>query len=695
MSDALSLTGDPELDASVPRQPRVLPEISWLALSSTRVLAAGSLNATLLPARLGETSLFAMLERLDGRHSLAELIGPGQASQDDHRRFLRLLFRAGLLEEAPNADSNVNTPSFHALVMDQTRRHPTRAEAIAASQRPVQVVGASQGLPGALAAGGIQVVPGHTHGGDIAFQLAVLDRSGALPDEACLQPSRPVLPVRLHGMSIDIGPWLYAHGGCTLSDLQRHIAAEPVNEEMANGTDTMILEAIAAHTISLLVAGTSPIVIASSLYRIRVDGEGLASERVALAPLADALDDVSDSLRDRLRARAESSMPALRHVGTKSHEAHHSPRNLLAALEIQEAAVQPLEVLPGLGARRTLSLRRMLSTAFGYTRPRGGLLRRRCPSGGNLGSPEPLIWVAANGRLRVYRYVALAGRLEQVSDSALDTPGSPDVGMVCLGNQEKLARKYGRFSDTLVHLDGGVARAYWLQAARVESVRTSEVPPGALPGAVQALIDSRSYHYKAVWAMRLFDAPLLARLDPARPLARRRLARAVDMRRSLRVFRNSASESDGFSRQVLRSRPSPGEALTREVLDSIVPIMRIRSHTSVQFHRIDHGGLLRPLPLLGDADDLFLQRSLDRAPFAVFLLAPLEPLLRAGGETALDAALLAAGQWVGALWLSLAPLGLGGCPCGAAVESDLLRALPPQWSAHQLLFSFVAGQPGT
>lgn len=690
MSRSIALTGDPELDASIPIWPRVLPEISWVPLSPTKVLAAGSLGATLLPSRLGETSLLDLLSRLDGRSTLAALIGGDDKRHEDHRRYLRLLFRAGLIEETCDTPSTAS--SFHALTMDQTRVHRDRREALHSSQRPILVAGAAPALIRALKATGLRIcheedVP------EIALQLLVLDPDGVPRNAAWSHRSLPVLPVRIHGGVLDIGPWLAPRGGCSLADLQRHIAREAVAADPSAPVDPPLLDALCAHTVSLIVARASPITIASTLYRVRVTAEGPVSERIAVSSLLNALHDAPQALKARLTARAEGAMPALRHVGTKSHESHHAPRNLLAALEIQESGLDPLSVLPGLGAHASARIGRLLASTFGYTQTADAKPRRNCPTGGNLGSPEPLLWVAADGLFQVYRYLPLPRQLECVARAPANSRGRPEAGVICLGNREKMSRKYGKFADTLVRLDGGVARAFFTQAANAEGIRLSPISEfKIIHPSLTELVCARDYYYTPLWGFQLALGSPLAAFRPWKLYARHHFLHALAARRSQRVFEAAGVSAERYARAVVATRPAAWRGLEMSLLAEIKPVLRVRSDGRQRLYRIHGDARLEALSAAFDGPEMFLQRSLDQAPFALFFVASLAPLLQRHGEAALDALLLLAGEWVGKLWLSLADLGLGGCACGAAVEGDLQGRLPPPYADDDLLVSIVSGR---
>jgi|GEM_PF-2588007 len=687
-----SLTGDPELDASVPHWPRALPEITWMPLSATKVLAAGSLNATLLPSKLGNTSLLGLLRKLDGKSTLGDLIGEKEPERKNTRQMLRLLYQAGLLEDGSDATIPEDS-AFYALTMDQTRLHRNRKDALVNSQRPIRILGVNPSMEIILKQIGINfndkisLVPP-------AFQLLMLDHDGQPISKEEFLIDAPVLPIRLHGNSIDIGPWLPVKGGCTLSDLQYHIAHG--TSDCAGAGDIELLEMLCAHTISLILARVSPIVMASTLYRIRVKTTGPQVESIAVSRIADKLPCATQKLRKRLLDRAKSAIPPLRYIGTKSYEVHYSPRNLMATFEIQESGFDPVATLPDPWLDVSSRILKLFSSVFGYTVLDSGQRHRNCPTGGNLGSPEPLLWTVTMGFLQVYRYVPLMDHFECVLATPVENKKIEELGIICVGNEEKMRRKYGPLGEDLVRLDGGVAKAFFQTSAKVECICLQHLLPEVeVPAPLSQIIAEREYHYVPLWAFKLQPSPDWQAMIPENIARRAQFSKIIGARRSVRIFEQAGVTSECYAQIVRASRPETGSDLEKMFASFITAILRVREKENQHFYVIEDNGILRHLCSEKNTPELFLQRVLDDAPFALFLTVDLVAFLRHRQEQDLDTLIVICGQWLGGLWLSISSNGLGGCPCGAAVEMDLQAILPSSYRNYSILASFVAGRPAS
>jgi len=687
-----SLTGDLELDATVPYWPRTLPEITWIPLSATKILAAGSLNANLLPSRRGKTSFFSVLHKLDGETPLDDLINGKSQAQQDTRHLIRLLFQAGLIEDGSDALIPEGS-AFHALTIDQTRLHRNRKNALASSQRLLRMLGIPPSMLKVFKSVGINSEEA-TSKTRPAFQLLMLDPDGYPASKDKPDDNILTLPIRLHGNCLDIGPWLPAQGGCTLADLQTHISQEASNRTIDGNTE--LLEAFCAHTITLLLAGTSPLVMASTLYRISIDDTGPACGRVAISRLANKFPNADPALRKSLLGRAESVMPAMRHVGTKTHEVHHLPRNLMAALEIQESGYAPLEIVAGLSEKASSRILRVLSCVFGYKRIGNGQLYRNCPSGGNLGSPEPLVWGIVDGMLHVYRYIPVLNKIECVLKTPIPNTAENETGILCLGNKEKMCRKYGRFGESLINLDGGVAKAFFHLAAKAECIHLKPLfLDSKVPVPLNRLIAERNHYYTPLWAFTLQPAIEWRTVLPDKIIERARLVDLIKKRRSVRVFDAASISPEYYVEYIHSARTGIWPEPEKKLSCFITPILRVREAGNQDFYRIDDKGALFQLRSADEAPELFLQKNLDNAPFSLFLTADLLSFLEHREKQDLDALVSMCGQWMGILWLSLSSSGLGGCPCGAAVEMDLQAVLPIEYRSHNILASFVAGKPAS
>jgi hypothetical protein len=94
---------------------------------------------------------------------------------------------------------------------------------------------------------------------------------------------------------------------------------------------------------------------------------------------------------------------------------------------------------------------------------------------------------------------------------------------------------------------------------------------------------------------------------------------------------------------------------------------------------------------LPDQGLYYSQHTLDQAGQRIFVLGP-GPGERAAEPLAdYHRRVRSAGEWMGALWLSLSDHGLGGCPCGAISERELAAGLPDDSLSKHVLFGFAFG----
>jgi hypothetical protein len=688
-SRCVALTGDPELDACVPRFPRVIPEITWVAVSDEKVIPAGTLDPLILPAQIGGTPLKVLLSRVDGQASLEDLLADGTHASTNQRDLLRLLFRLGMIEDGRvPADSST---AFAALAMDQTRLHSDRVQAARASRRSLHLVGSAPSLRVALISAGINLHE-NSKCGLPAFQVVVLDCSGRPCTSQNPIAGVRVLPVRFHGSSVDIGPWLPSASMDHIGTLQQHIGDDGIRPVEPSTSD--LLQAMCAHTLTMILGATTAIVMPSSLHRITWDDSGMRVERVPLSAHLGGPNSLSEEVSQKLSDRAASAVPALQDVGTKAHESHHSRRNILTSLELQRGSIAACKRLPGHSRHSHKALLTALSMAFGYTAQPDGSNRRNCPSGGNIGSPEALVWVNTPGMLYVYRYLPLSNALEQVLGTR-PAVGSPHTtGLICIGNKEKLCRKYGPLGHALVRLDAGVARAFFRASAAILGIELREARlQRNAPAEVCKLIADRSYHYDAPWEIVIQPADARIPQPALNTLQQRRFAAALAKRRSVRTFSRLPPDLAQFCVLASQSRPVATTAMEELLLHAIVPLVRAIDDGKQSVHVISQTGIPANVSSSTRPDELFLQRSLNQAPLALFLTVDMRAVLNIRSEYGLDGATLLCGEWMGRLWLGLDSHQLAGCPCGAAVETELQALLPPGFRHLSVLASFVAGLP--
>lgn len=697
----IRLTGDPEIDATVPRYPKVLPEITWLTVSATRVMAMGGLTAPIYPARVKCLSLLEFVQQLDGRTALEDWLAAEGELLEARHYYLRNLFQAGLLEcgdgpEQPVRGAADGLSAFLARTLDQTRLNNRRDQALQLLHEPLAVQDLAPELVANLRELGMNLV--HVDQARVG-QFALLgiepgqDQDTAV--EAMLAQGCIVIPVFFHGAAVDIGPILATQGGSRYADYRTHFLSAPA---LAEAPRRAALAALAAQFVLLLGARTSPIQLSHTVLRISLDAGRPSVERLPLVREQALAVGLCPESQDRLARHARISVPSLRYVGTKAHEVHYSPKNLAVAREVPVAAEESAQVPAASRSVKTARLLAVIERAFGYRSVKKYGASRICPTGGNLGSPECLVLIKRGAEARVYRYIPVKNALEPVSlGLRLDAPVvQEEVSVICLGNREKTTRKYNEFGENLACIDSGVALAYFKASAEVTGLEFKLDEDGPQDPVLAQVLDARSGHYRLMWSGRVREAGLGSRLGGY--FGRRRaLDRRIEARKAHRLYCATEVGLDRVEDLLVQAIPALPAGPRRQVLAPLTAVALVKTGGRYQVHALQAGApapRLERLPVAArdQVAGLFMQTRLSDAPVQVFFLTPLHQVLAAHGPQGHDTSLSLAGEWVARLWLELAEHGLVGCPCGAAVESDLLAQLPPRFADHYNLFSFVFGQ---
>lgn len=716
------LTGDPEIDASVPRFPKILPEVTYLMLSAGRVMIIGGLGAPILPAKVKQLSLLDFITRLDGRSSLPSLLDEsgtdevdGDGGKDARHYYLCNLFQAGLLEEGLpygsalqtghcaefQTDQSVELSAFLARCMDQTRLNNHRDAVLAQARKPIIALGLPEELDTALTALGLVLVNDDS---ETRAQFALINPLSNELDARQLARLElrgiAVIPLRFHDEVVDIGPVLARQGGSSYAD---YLQTFKLCEQALTASSKPVLLPLAAQFILLLASRTSPIQLNHMLMRIGfVQGVPSVERLPVVRGQAHNVGLHSDSVQ-RLQRQARISVPPLRYVGTRTHEVHYSPENLAVAGEVPAAAMAksglPREWSPNINTARLLAI---IERAFGFASVRKSGASRLCPTGGNLGSPECLVLIRRQGVTQLLRYIPVSNCLEALACTpAKDGPdagsfGGDEVRVLCLGNKEKTTRQYNEFGENLTCIDGGVALAYFRQASRASGACFELDENRCQDPIVRSLLEPRFSHYRLLWSGRISTASLARRLTlPWR--TRRQLDRRIATRKAVRQYDCAELSARLVQRLLGAAIPYWQAGRRQQILRQMSAVVLVKTNGAYRSYVIEpetRVPQLRPLPVAEQRDvtGLFIQTSLSDAPVQVFFLTPLIDVLAAHGTDGHDISLSLAGEWLAQLWLVLADHGLVGCPCGAPVESDLLAHLPVGFANRFTLFSFVFGK---
>ncbi|GJJ05036.1 hypothetical protein RugamoR64_55740 [Duganella rhizosphaerae] len=710
----MKLTGDVEIDSVLPERPSLLEEVMLVPCGVERVILLGGLNAPMLPTFDRGLDIVRFLQQLNGSQTMSELLLQSGEETEATRDLLIQLARHGLLEEggaAPQPEDEDRFAVSLAPLMDQTRVFRSRAAVADAARLEFSLLGSNAALLERFAArarqAGLRPQLGSDQPDPAQLVICLQDQDQLCPRTAALMAAgHSILLVSFRQSALHIGPMILGQGSanayCYL-DATRGLAFG-VNDGAEN-----LQFAVLVHTLTLVLSRCA------ALRLVNVSkawdwhgGEPRVSERPIVRrfhldgrPLAQHAALSSDGWA-RLERLAGIATPPKRFIGSKMHEVHYDPRHIAAAEEIPRPAHFDSDLVLPVTAQRLLNVAQQLARrVFGYALS-GPALKRTTPTGGNLGSPEGIAVLRCPtlGLEILYRYVPVVDQFEVVFTRPLplgDTQAEPRVWLACLMNLGKAQSKYSTFGLNLVHLDAGVARAFCEATATALGIDLRFEDPGhRLPSVIAALAD-RAHRYGAGWCAELSAPGWLSAL--ARPKAALKLDQRLAASHALRDYDGlgiSVARIERLLRGAELSMLTPIEHKLAEQLVVLLLVREGQGQGSYSFNlktglaRLDAAqpGQLLPHQL----DDLTVQKNLNAAPAAIFMLAPLHDLVGEFGPSGHDMALACVGRWVGHFWLGLKAVRHGGCPAGIMVESDLLRALPREYAQLSGLFSFSFGK---
>jgi SagB-type dehydrogenase family enzyme len=356
----------------------------------------------------------------------------------------------------------------------------------------------------------------------------------------------------------------------------------------------------------------------------------------------------------------------------------------------------------------------------------------------------------------VYRYRAAEGALElfgAVDDAslgrALSARSLPDVLLIGTGALAKCSRKYKTFAYRLIFLDSGVGLAYAHTVGRALGLAVTEYERvdghvaaellGIAPkfehpvftfaaglGSLEAIAGDASGEPVTVVQASLtaedYRIDLLPRLiaesfgppdvrsnavPPPRTLAGPGIASSTPLDAILlkrRAVRNYADAS-GISGLALREIfGAAAAALAARVAAGsppcyVRPVLAVARSADWErgIYEIDEsGGVRRRADFSPEAmDATVIQRSMGRAPAALFVIANLDAALRDRGIRGYLESAQHAGAAVGAAWLAVANRELGGSAAGGIVTAGLKQACGIDGFHECPLLGFFFGQPAT
>jgi len=501
-----SFANDSEL--SLPAYPRAIPELLLLPYGATGLLIEGARDTQLLNGRAARSFVPRLLQELDGRRSLQELLDgfapyPPQAVFDA----LAMLYSRGLLEDAADAAPAPSSPlaSFCGRFVDVTRvnRHRGQAlERLQASRIALLAPGAAhEPLHRALQGCGFSALlplqlddelPALEPGRDLL--LALFDGSDPQAElrwlEQAWQRGLRVLHARVSAQVVELGP-LFIPGKSACPHCARRLlgpAAGGAAEDLHFWAGVLALQAF--HVLSGI--GKPKLYNLCHVHQ-RQDGERLYTEQAlarlpgcphcGLAGCGPDLDE-PDGLVWLLH-NAANGMPPRELLHPRDYQMHYAAANMLITQEApqpyygaERVALPPaqrLDMPPAWDGRSRPAQALSLPLLAGMLRLAAGRSedgsRRIAPSAGGLGSAELFLVVRELPGLApgVYHYCGHTHALERLRATAdtslagaLGLPAAelPPLLLVGTAHLSKVRQKYNDFAFRFGQLDAGVTRAF-------------------------------------------------------------------------------------------------------------------------------------------------------------------------------------------------------------------------------------------
>lgn len=675
------LTGDSEIDSALPACPKLLDETIFYQMDSDSALISGGLRSFTLPLVLDGLDVKDILIKLNGKN-LIECIAEGADCSEgsSFKQLLWALLHNGYIEEDASlgfATTPEDTKSFLGIVRDQTRVHANRKEQLnSLLDNKIIVVGKCRKSVGTLVeklnfSVGEKVAfddPNQVN----SFYLRVV--LGDAPVDVDAFKSKMTLYLSESDGSVSVGP-LVVNEYC----------AQPDNLILRSELFSELFYSISAHYILMLCSGSLCASIVNNVIRFSMkDGSLESHERVpvpAVSRLANPI--TSEHHQDALDLISWLYMPPIGLVGNKLHEMHYAPSNIQMARELPTSGGVVLAPDRFRILDKHLPL---LNLVFGYEDSDGELGRRRCPTGGNLGSPECLVSYASNeGKLYLYFYAPEANCFEFVDERVIDPPVRESVVLHCLGNVQKTSKKYGRFGKNIVFLDAGVAKALLSRVVDKEELIGWNPGPDQHSEWVEAKVAERTGLYERIWSAEI-DSSFFTYCK--------------------RDFYDDQIEALGkrFALRDYDSMPVPPVQIAKVVEDCFdvqqlsiegVDIYLVvgQDTDGIGVHKLQNEGNGPEFIQISTVPgaQLVNQHELNRAPAKLFFLYDLEIQLQKHGKDHYFETLLSIGTWVGRLWFDLHKHNLGGCPAGASIECEIMDVIQPKKDGVFNVFCFVLG----
>ncbi|AJC59443.1 nitroreductase family protein [Streptomyces sp. 769] len=460
-----------------------------------------------------------LIPLFDGTRELLEIAEQADVPMEHVQQVVALLYTCGLLEEGASAtaegqtaaDTDDHAVTFWSRNLDSTRVNRSAVEVVARLENArVTVAGdadhAALVRDGLVEAGVGQVTLIDSKLPDVAPDLLIAvagdERTDLHPVAAwCAERGVPLLPARLSGTTLDLGPYIDPQFTVSYEEAERQRATGPIPggpSAMDEGVVRTVAAALIVNQVMAIVGRVGSTSVLRGL--VRNDLETWRQTIHVLAPIPDRADGGSAltpaGVPLALAFETSVAFPPRKLINPRDHQVHYKPGNIALQHESKRWPSARTIALPdeGISPQGPLGIAPVRPAEYVELGHLTSLLlrgagrredptparhvQRWAPTGGNLGSVQLHAIAADVAGLEAgtWGYESAAHQLARLSDAAdvmdlgefdrLGGEGAPAAAIVLTGALARVASKYSAFAWRIVHLDAGVAIAQMCHVAR-------------------------------------------------------------------------------------------------------------------------------------------------------------------------------------------------------------------------------------
>ncbi|MGW8975636.1 nitroreductase family protein [Streptomyces platensis] len=459
-----------------------------------------------------------LMPLFDGARELPEIAEQAGVPVEHVQQVVALLYTCGLLEEGTHANAedqaaaraDDHAVTFWSRNLDSTRVNRSAVEVVTRLKNARVTVAGDAGhaalvRDGLVEAGLGQVtlidgeLPDTDTAPDLVIAIAGDGHTDLHPVAAwCAELGAPLLPARLVGTTLDLGPYVDPQFTVSYEEAERQRAAAPAPGSPSAMDANVVHTLAAALTVNQVTAIVGRIGSTSVLRGlVRNDLETWRQTIHVIAPIPDRADGGSAltpaGVPLALAFESSVAFSPRKLINPRDHQMHYKPGNIALQHESKRWPSARTIALPDegispqgpLGADLARPVERVELGHLTSLLLRGAgrredptparQVQRWAPTGGNLGSVQ-LHAVAADVaglEAGTWGYESAAHRLARLSDAADVTKlgefggeVTPAAVIVLTGALARVASKYSAFAWRVVHLDAGVAIAQMCHIAR-------------------------------------------------------------------------------------------------------------------------------------------------------------------------------------------------------------------------------------